>query len=95
MKTDIDGPLLKVSILSEEVFEIEQPTADLAAIQRLKNYSRKDIDRLDTFDGLLSQSYPPDQFPPPDEDVEEFVHAANDFGDIARYSTNQKFSTSI
>ncbi len=60
MKTDIDSPLLQVSIPSEESFEIEQPTADLAAIQRLKNYSMRDIDRLDTFDGLLSQSYSPD-----------------------------------
>ena len=95
MKTDIDGPLLKVSIPSEEDFEIEQPMADLPALQRLKNYSMKDIDMLDSFDGLLSQSYSSDQFPPPDEDMDEFIQTANELGDVTRNSTNRKFSTSI
>ena len=45
--SDVDGPLLKISIPSETTFPIEESLAILPARDRLKNYSTDDVKDLD------------------------------------------------
>ena len=94
MKSDIDGPRLKVNIPSEEHFSIEQRSVDRKAAARLKNYSSIDLDNIKTFDGLLSQSYSPDEVED-NGDIDNFVHAAQEVRDTTGPTTNQKYSDSI
>jgi len=69
-------------------------TNDKKAVHRLKNYSSIDLDNMDTFDGLLSQSYSPKEA----EDsgnFDEFVDAAQEVRYTTGQCTNQKYSESI
>ena len=60
----------------------------------MKNYSSIDLDNMDIFDGLLSQSYSPEEV----EDsgnFDEFVDAAREVRDTTGQCTNKKYSESI
>ena len=94
MKSDIDGPRLKVNIPSEEHFPIEHRSGDQTAAERLKNYSSIDLDNMNTFDGLLSQSYSPDDVQDIG-DIDHFVHAAQEVRVTTGETTNEKYSKSI